>query len=250
MSFTLYMHRYHGGLLLFTVSMLAVLVTGGCWFYDVIVESGIGQHTSYVTLGLRIGIILFIASEAALFLSFFWSYIHASINPNIGCGGVWPPFAITPISPWGLPLLNTVLLLTSGATVTLAHHAIISKDLNWSIIGMGLTLVLGAIFTGVQFSEYVESPFSMQDSVYGSLFFLITGFHGAHVIIGSLALLVFFLRLVFGMQHDSIFKVDSRNHVGLEGAIWYWHFVDVVWIFVYIVIYIWGGGFDLPGLSL
>jgi len=231
----LFMHRFQGGFFCFTLSLFLLIVSSILWWRDVIREGTFeGHHTSYVQLGLKFGMILFIVSEAMLFFSFFWAFFHSSLNPSLGIGGIWPPKGITTIDPWGVPLLNTAVLLSSGATITWSHHALVYGNKKQAILGLGFTILLGVYFTFLQGMEYLEAPFSLSDSVYGSTFFMATGFHGFHVLIGSLFLMVCFVRL----YKDHFTKV---HHIGFESAAWYWHFVDVVWIFVYLFLYIWGG---------
>lgn len=231
----MYMHRYHGGAECLSFHTLCLVITMGFWWRDVVREATFeGHHTSYVQLGLKIGMILFIVSEIMFFFAFFWAFFHSSLNPNIGIGCQWPPKGITTINPWNIPLLNTFVLLSSGATVTYAHHAILYGSKRDAVIGLFATVFLGVFFTYLQYGEYVHAPFTLSDSIYGSTFFLLTGFHGFHVIIGTLFLMVCFYRLV--KNHFT-----QNHHLGFEAAAWYWHFVDVVWIFVFLLIYVWGG---------
>lgn len=231
----LYMHRYHGGFLCFAFHFVLLFLMTGLWWRDVVREATFeGHHTSYVQLGLRMGMVLFIVSEIMFFFAFFWAFFHSSLNPSVGIGCQWPPKGITTIDPWGVPLLNTFVLLSSGATVTWAHHAIIYGARKEALTGLGLTVFLGVFFTYLQFTEYLESPFSLSDSIFGTVFFMLTGFHGFHVIIGTLFLSVCLYRL-----YQSHFT--RTHHLGFEAAAWYWHFVDVVWIFVFLLVYVWGG---------
>nr|ATL23290.1 cytochrome c oxidase subunit 3 [Sympiezomias velatus] len=204
------------------------------WWRDVTRESTFqGLHTYKVTLGLRWGMILFITSEVFFFLAFFWGFLHSSLTPSIELGMNWPPKGIKTFNPLEIPLLNTLILLTSGLTVTWAHHSIMENDYKQSIQGLSLTVILGFYFTLLQAYEYIEAPFTIADSIYGSTFFMTTGLHGLHVIIGSTFLFICLMRLYF--NHFS-----STHHFGFEAAAWYWHFVDVVWLFLYILIYWWG----------
>jgi cytochrome c oxidase subunit 3 len=217
------------------------------WLWDIIIEATFeGRHTKAVQQGLRIGFILFIVSEIMFFFSFFWAFFHSSVSPSIWIGAVWPPRGIVVINPYALPLLNTVILLSSGVTVTWAHKAMATprvpineptKDgynARVSVIqGLLVTIFLGIYFTCIQLYEYQHASFSINDSVYGSIFYLITGFHGFHVLVGTIFLLVcFFRHLAYHFTRD--------HHLGFEMAIWYWHFVDIVRIFLYVFIYIWG----------
>ena len=230
----MYMHFYNGGLYLFYIGILTLLYTMYVWWRDIIREGSFeGQHTYKVQKGLRMGMILFIVSEIMFFLAFFWAFFHSSLSPVPEIGGVWPPATIEIISPWEIPLLNTLILLSSGATVTWAHHAIIAGDKKQALISLGITILLAAVFTFFQGFEYLNAPFSISDSVYGSVFYLITGFHGFHVFIGTCFLTVCLIRLYrahFTRQH----------HFGFEAAAWYWHFVDVVWLLLFITVYWWG----------
>jgi cytochrome c oxidase subunit 3 len=204
------------------------------WWRDVVREGTVlGFHTVAVTTGLKIGMILFIISEVIFFVSFFWAFFHRRLSPTAELGCSWPPVGVSALNPFQLPLLNTVVLLASGVTVTFCHHRIINKNLFNRKIGLILTIILGLYFTFLQVGEYQETRFSIADRVFGAVFFVATGFHGLHVIIGSLFLLTCLLRLY--LNHFS-----SRHHFGFEAASWYWHFVDVVWIFLYCNIYIWG----------
>lgn len=204
------------------------------WWKDIIKESTFqGNHTIKVTLIIKTGIILFITSEVIFFLSFFWAFFHSSLSPNIELGINWPPKSIKPFNPIEIPLLNTIILLSSGATITWAHHSLLNNKLKNSFKTTLLTVILGIYFTILQKWEYSESPFTIADSVYGSTFFITTGFHGLHVIIGTIFLTVTLTR---------IYKIHfSKNkHLGFEATAWYWHFVDVVWLFLYFSIYWWG----------
>lgn len=204
------------------------------WWRDIVRERTFqGQHTNKVVLGLRWGIILFIISEVFFFISFFWRFFHNSLSPRIDIGIIWPPQRINSFNPLEIPLLNTIILLTSGLTVTWAHHALIENNLNQATYGLRLTVILGIYFSILQYYEYLQAPFSISDSIYGSSFFIATGFHGLHVLIGSSFLIVCLRRLL--ILHFSI-----THHFGFEAAAWYWHFVDVVWLFLYLSIYWWG----------
>lgn len=214
----------------------AIILTLTCiqWWRDIRREGAFqGLHTKIVAKGLRWGIILFITSEVLFFFSFFWAFFHSSLAPSLEIGLQWPPTGIQAFNPFQVPLLNTIILLASGVTVTWAHHRIIENNHSQAVQGLLLTVILGLYFTALQALEYWESPFTIADSVYGSTFFLATGFHGCHVIIGTIFLLVCFLRLLNN-------QFSRRHHFGFEAAAWYWHFVDVVWLFLYISIYWWG----------
>nr|YP_010223327.1 cytochrome c oxidase subunit III [Macrohectopus branickii]UCL27459.1 cytochrome c oxidase subunit III [Macrohectopus branickii] len=216
------------------VGLLAVLLSSAQWWRDICREATFqGLHSLSVTLGLRLGMLLFILSEVLFFFSFFWAFFHSSLAPTMELGAIWPPTSVYPFNPFQTPLLNTAILLASGVTVTWAHHAA-TENLHLQVLhGLAWTVALGLYFTLLQAMEYQEAPFSLADSVYGSSFFVATGFHGVHVIVGTSFLALCLLRAL--QAHFS-----SQHHVGLEAAIWYWHFVDVVWLFLYVSIYWWG----------
>lgn len=222
------------GPLLLTLGLIITLIVILQWWRDVIRERTYqGFHTSSVTKGLRVGIILFISSEVLFFFAFFWAFFHRRLAPTPELGCTWPPTGIYPINPFSIPLLNTAVLLASGVTVTWAHHRLIEGNRTGAIQGLALTVFLGAYFTILQVGEYFEAPFTIADRVYGTTFFVATGFHGLHVLIGTTFLFVCLLRTT--LHHFS-----SGHHFGFEAAAWYWHFVDVVWIFLYLCIYWWG----------
>jgi len=230
----LYMHGYMGGDFLWKFGIGMILFMMYVWWRDIIREGTIeGQHTMRVQKGLRMGMLLFIVSEVMFFFAFFWAFFHASFNPSVALGGVWPPAFMVILDPWKVPLLNTIILLTSGATVTWAHHAIVWGSKGHAMSALLYTVALAAVFTALQAFEYVTAPFSISDSIYGSTFFMATGFHGFHVFIGTCFLTVCFFRLT--MNHFT-----REHHFGFEAAAWYWHFVDVVWLFLFAAIYIWG----------
>nr|AEP27535.1 cytochrome c oxidase subunit III [Larinus turbinatus] len=225
--------HFHESNLLFLATLTNMLIMYQ-WWRDIVRESTFqGLHTMKVTMGLRWGMILFITSEIFFFLAFFWAFFHAALSPSIELGMNWPPKGINTFNPLEIPLLNTLILLSSGLTITWAHHSIMENDYNQSLQGLTLTVILGFYFTLLQLFEYKEAPFTIADSVYGSTFFMTTGLHGLHVIIGSTFLFICLIRLYY--NHFS-----STHHFGFEAAAWYWHFVDVVWLFLYISIYWWG----------
>lgn len=229
----LYMHRFVGGWNLLITGFIVVLYTMYTWWRDIIREATFEDtHTVVVQKGLRLGMILFIASEVMFFFAFFWAFFHSSIAPAFNIGGVWPPKAVTTISTYTVPLTNTFILLSSGATVTWAHHALLAKAKRYTLVSLIFTLLLAVIFTRLQGFEYVNAPFNISDGVYGSCFYMATGFHGFHVFIGTVALFVSFVRII--LNHFT-----NHHHFGFESAIWYWHFVDVVWLFLFINVYWW-----------
>nr|YP_009164275.1 cytochrome c oxidase subunit III [Amynthas corticis]AIR76372.1 cytochrome c oxidase subunit III [Amynthas corticis] len=226
---------FHGyGMSCFLIAILLIMMSMYQWWRDVVREGTyMGHHTSPVAVGLRWGMILFITSEVMFFFAFFWAFFHSSLapTPEIGCS--WPPTGISPLNPFSVPLLNTAVLLASGVTVTWAHHSLMGGMRTNSIQALTITVMLGAYFTIPQAGEYIAAPFTIADSVYGTTFFVATGFHGLHVLIGSSFLLICLLRTL--LHHSS-----NGHHFGFEAAAWYWHFVDVVWICLYLCIYWWG----------
>ncbi|MBB4658758.1 cytochrome c oxidase subunit 3 [Parvularcula dongshanensis] len=256
------------GAWVFFVGLLGVLFTMAGWWRDVVAESMRGENTSAVVrIGLRYGMVLFILSEVMFFVAWFWAFFAGALFPDAGpaivlsdgsqmlnaeglpaylmndakfhhLGGQWPPQGVEPLAAWGLPLVNTIILLLSGTTVTWAHHAMQIGDRQGFKVGMIVTIALGAFFSCLQAVEYFEAlRFNMfafgNGSVYGATFFMATGFHGLHVIIGTLFLLVCLIR---GLRH----QFTPERHFGFEAAAWYWHFVDVVWLFLFAAIYVLG----------
>ena len=236
----------HGGSSAVVIlGFIGVLYTMFMWWRDVIKEANNGDHTPVVGIHLRYGMLMFIASEVMFFVAWFWAFFDASLFTGeaiqasrvAATGGIWPPKDVAVFDPWHLPLVNTLILLTSGTTVTWAHHALLNNDrqgLKWGLIA---TVVLGALFTCVQAYEYAHAAFAFsRDSggnIYGSTFFMATGFHGFHVLIGTIFLLVCLFRAAAG-------HFTPKQHFGFEAAAWYWHFVDVVWLFLFAAVYIWG----------
>ena len=240
MLFGIVTWAHSGSKLPFIVGVLLVLCTMALWWRDVLKESRTaGVHTPVVRLGLRYGMTLFIASEVMFFVGFFWAYFHFALYPQHVLGvehGTWPPAGIRTFDPFQLPLMNTLLLLLSGTTITWAHHALIHKDRKHLIMGLGLTIMLGLLFTTFQALEYSEAPFKFAGGgIYPSVFFLATGFHGFHVMVGTAFLIVCWFRA----RAD---QFTPERHFGFEAAAWYWHFVDVVWLFLFVAIYLWGAG--------
>lgn len=229
-----FMHGYTGGFFLFRLGFVLILFMMFCWWRDVIREATYeGQHTLAVSNGLRMGMLLFIVSEVMFFFAFFWAFFHSSFNPSPAIGGVWPPMFLSVLNPWEVPLINTIILLSSGATVTWAHHSIVYGSKLNATISLILTVVLAIIFTLLQVFEYITAPFTISDGIYGSTFYMATGFHGFHVFLGTCFLSVCLLRVY--LNHFT-----REHHFGFEAAAWYWHFVDVVWLFLFITIYWWG----------
>ena len=224
-------HKIYLRFLTFTFLLLIIYT----WWQDVTRERTFkGLHSFKTIKRLKTGIILFIISEVIFFFSFFWTFFHSSLNPVIELGYNWPPTAIQYLNYIEVPLLNSLVLLTSGVTVTISHHYILSKkNITKANLYIIITIILGLYFTILQAIEYIQTSYTLADSVYGSIFFVTTGFHGLHVIIGSSFLLVILIRILKA-------HLSNTHHVGLESSIWYWHFVDVVWLFLYTFVYWWG----------
>jgi cytochrome c oxidase subunit 3 len=220
------------------LGLLGVLATFFFWFSDIRDEANAGDHTPVVQLHHRYGMILFIASEVMFFVAWFWAFFAAALYPHQGepVGGVWPPVGIEPLDPFVYPLLNTLILLLSGTTVTWAHHALIHGDRKGFKQGLWLTIILGFLFSCLQAYEYSHATFGFAGNIYGATFYMATGFHGFHVIIGTIFLAVCLWRAYLG-------DFTPKQHFGFEAAAWYWHFVDVVWLFLFLTIYIWGSNF-------
>ena len=238
---------------LFFAGLAGVLVSMAGWWADVIKESRQGDHTPVVSIGLRYGMILFIASEVMFFAAFFWIFFEMAVFnearahiPEISnwaetaaAWSTWPPKGVEVLDAWQLPLLNTVILLLSGTTVTWAHHALQVGDRKATKIGLAITIALGVLFTAVQAYEYNHiihehlffNEEALNSGLYGSIFFMATGFHGFHVLVGTIFLTVCLLRLLAG-------QMSPEKHFGFEAAAWYWHFVDVVWLFLFAFVYV------------
>ncbi len=234
----MYMHEYAFGGWVFAVGMLGILFCMYSWWADVVREANSGDHTPVVQLHHRYGMILFIASEVMFFVAWFWAYFDASLFPSTAeaVGGVWPPEGIEVLDPFVYPLLNTLILLLSGTTVTWAHHSLIEGDRDGLKKGLWLTIILGVLFSCVQAYEYSHAAFGFAGNIYSSTFYMATGFHGFHVLVGTIFLIVCQVRAYKG-------DFTPKHHFGFEAAAWYWHFVDVVWLFLFITIYVWGSDF-------
>ena len=234
----MWMKEHPHGMWVFLSGLAATLFCMASWWVDVVREAKAGDHTPVVQLHLRYGMILFIASEVMFFVGWFWSWFDFALFPNElteVVGGQFPPKAIEAVmDPFALPLLNTLILLCSGTTVTWAHHCLIHGDRQGLKTGLWLTILLGITFTSIQAYEYWHAPFAFGGNTYGSAFYMATGFHGFHVIIGTIFLIVCLRRSYLG-------HFTPRQHFGFEAAAWYWHFVDVVWLFLFCVVYVWGG---------
>lgn len=234
MSGVLTFHGYNNSGKILIIGIILVIISMIFWWRDVISESTYqGHHTLAVQKGITIGVFLFIISEIFFFLSIFWAFFHSSLAPSCELGSNWPPLGIEPLNPFELPLLNTIILLSSGGTVTYAHHSLINGNRKSALLGLIFTIILAIIFTLFQGLEYYQAPFTISDGIYGTCFYFGTGFHGLHVIIGTLFLSVALWRLFN-------YHITNHHHLGLESSILYWHFVDIVWLFLFISIYWWG----------
>lgn len=233
-GFVMYMHLFSFGLFIFFISFLGLIVTFSLWCGDIIREAVIFRvHSTKVKQGFRYGVLLFIASEIMFFFAFFWAFFASSLSPSIWIGGQWPPIGIPFVNPMGVPLGNTLILVVSGFTITLSHAFLRTSYIEESIVSLFVTIILAFLFLFWQFIEYKTAQFHINDGIYGSVFYMTTGFHGFHVLIGTVWLIVCMFRLVNG-------HFSSNSHFGYEAAIWYWHFVDIVWIFLFLFIYCWG----------
>jgi cytochrome c oxidase subunit 3 len=205
------------------------------WFKDIITEASfLGAHTDKVQKGISLGVVLFIISEIFFFLSIFWAYFHSSLAPAVEIGSEWPPKGIEAVNASEVPTANTTILLSSGSSVTVSHHSLVDQLISWANNGSIATIYMAFFFTGLQVLEYFGVSYTITDSVFGSTFYLGTGFHGLHVIIGSFFLCV-------GAARIYAYQVTNTHHVGVESGILYWHFVDVVWLFLFGAVYYWGG---------
>jgi cytochrome c oxidase subunit 3 len=220
---------------LFFIGLALVLYVMYGWWAEMVTESAVGDHTPVVRIGLRYGFIFFIMSEIMFFVAWFWMFFKHALYPMATFSeGMWPPPSIETFDPWHLPLINTLILLCSGCAATWAHHALVHENNRKDVAtGLILAVILGVVFTAFQAYEYSHATFGFSGNIYGATFFMATGFHGAHVIIGTIFLFVCYLRLRKG-------HFTPEKHIGFEAAAWYWHFVDVVWLFLFGAIYIWG----------
>lgn len=225
-------HKHIISILLFGIFFLTLSIYQ--WRRDIVRESRIiGGHSKFFQKALKVGILLFILSEVIFFASFFWGFFHRRTVPCVEIGVTWPPFGITAINPYGIPLLNTVILLRSGISVTWRHHRLQKNNFEQRFYALVITCLLGWVFLKIQLNEYSVRSFTFADRVFGSVFFMATGFHGLHVFLGSVLLSISGFRLF-------LFHFSRNHHIGYEAAIWYWHFVDVVWLFLFCFVYFWG----------
>ena len=234
LGFVMYMHFYKNGGIVLVWGLLNILFTVSLWLRDIIREGTYeGMHTRIVQKNLKMGFASFIVTEIMFFFGFFWAFFHVSLAPAVELGCIWPPVGINPINPWRLPLLNTCLLLQSGVYITICHLYLKLGGTEKVFMYFVYTLLCGLAFTSIQIYEYIMSSFSIADSVYGATFYMLTGFHGFHVLVGSISIFVCFLRAIVG-------HFTRNHHVGFECAAWYWHSVDVVWLFSFVCVYVWG----------
>lgn len=230
----LYLHNIISTLWVVNFNIFITVVVISFWFRDIIREATFqGYHNSHVKQGLKIGMILFIISEVMFFFSFFWAFFYSSLNPTIEIGATWPPVGIVSVGPENIPTLNTMLLLLSGSFITYSHHALCANIRNEALFALIVTICLAGIFTLVQGYEYCSIQLAISDGIYGSVFFMLTGFHGFHVILGSILLLVSLYRMYYN-------HFTPTHHFGFEASIWYWHFVDIIWLLLYLSLYHWG----------
>jgi cytochrome c oxidase subunit III len=228
------LHGFHVGLKGVLLGFLGVLSVMWYWWRDVIREAVVEKaHSPIAKIGFRYGMALFISSEVMFFVAFFWAFFSASLFPSEAIGFTWPPAGVEAIKPFDLPFLMTMILLLSGCTVTWAHHAILEGKQDEATKALVITVALGLAFTGFQGFEYFHATFPFKGGIYSSAFYMATGFHGFHVLIGSLFLIVCLFRNMKG-------HFTPQSHFGFEAAAWYWHFVDVVWLFLFTAVYWWG----------
>lgn len=234
-SAVLTFHGFPMGMYLLVSSFLLLNWGMGLWFKDIITEGTYqGAHTDKVQKGISLGIVLFIISEIFFFLSIFWAYFHSALAPTVEIGSDWPPKGIEPLDALEVPTANTTILLSSGSSITVTHHSVVWRLLSWANDGSVGTLFLACFFTFLQATEYHGLSYTFADAVFGTTFFMATGFHGLHVIIGTLFLGVAVIRIF-------AYHITNTHHVGLESGILYWHFVDIVWLLLYSIVYYWGG---------
>lgn len=236
------LHDFFGGKYIFILGLIMMISCAFSWWWDIIDEGRNDKaHSFVVQKGISLGMLLFIMSEIMFFFAFFWGFFKFSIFPVDILDGVWgtaksvwPPEKITTLDPWHLPFTNTLILLLSGTTVTWAHYALLKNDQYNTVRALTYTIILGICFTLLQIIEYSHAEFKFSDGIYPSIFYMITGFHGAHVILGT----IFLATCLYRAKNGHFLK--PYNHLGFTFAAWYWHFVDVVWLFLFIFVYVWG----------
>lgn len=218
----------------FNILLLVVVLVILNWFKDVSRERDLLiEHRRLSNIFFKTGIILFITSEVIFFVSFFWCYFDFVLAVDFEIGRVWPPKGIQRINPFRVPLLNTIILLSSGVLITWSHFSILNNNWYVRVVTLIATLVLGIYFLFVQYQEYLDATYTFIRRGYGRIFFLATGFHGFHVILGCALILGSLIRIIY-------LSCDALSHYNFEFSAWYWHFVDVVWLFLFIFIYWWG----------
>jgi cytochrome c oxidase subunit 3 len=240
LGLALYFHKYAAGGTVLVVALMCLTYAASVWWRDVIRESVLGCHTSKVKEGLHLGMILFIVSEAVFFVGLLWAFLHAALMPTVDIGMAWPPVGVVPVDWTRRPSLNTVLLAASYFSANAAKHAIDQDQKQACALNLALTITLGVLFTAYQYLEYSGAAFTFSDSVFGSTFYLSTGFHGFHVIVGFLYLAV----CLFTLKSASPGKSTA-----LDLAVLYWHFVDLVWILIFTLVYVWGGALPTAGVE-
>jgi cytochrome c oxidase subunit 3 len=218
---------------MYGIVFLNIIFISYQWLKDVVREGLAGFHTQAVREGLMLGFVIFLITEVLLFASFFWAFFHSSLNPSVELA-MWPPLGVNAISCWSLPLLNSLLLLSSGFIITWAHHAFLTGNKTNTLLGMLISIILIIIFIAIQYVEYSNAEFSISDSVFGSVFFVLTGLHGLHVIAAIFLLSVSFIRVYTD-------QLTSEHCLGLDVSILYFHFTDIIWLLLYLVVYYWGG---------
>lgn len=238
-GFVITFHKYSGGLAVLISGLLTLIFVSSSWWRDIYRESAEGCHTNKVKAGLHLGLLFFIVTELMFFVGLLWASMHAALMPTVQIGQAWPPVGIVPVDWTRRPLLNSVVLATSFFSANAVKHALDTGDNKGARVNLVITILLGLIFVGFQYLEYTDAPFTFSDSAFGSTFFLTTGFHGFHVILGIIYLVV----CLFTLN-----SMGPRNSTAFDLALVYWHMVDVVWIFVFIIVYAWNG--TLPSYDI
>ena len=233
------MNAVSGGWYIVLVGAIVMTYMLFGWFGTVIRESESGKYNKQVDVSFRWSMSWFIFSEVMFFAAWFWSFFKHAMYPmgpdSPRVDGVWPPVGIETFDPFHLPLINTLILLCSGAAATWAHHALVHEENREDMkMGLWIAIALGAVFTLFQAYEYSHAAFGFSGNIYGANFFMATGFHGFHVLVGTIFLFICLMRTYRG-------HFTAKSHIGFEAAAWYWHFVDVVWLFLFFAVYIWGG---------
>jgi cytochrome c oxidase subunit 3 len=227
------MHHVENAIVIFLLGIIIIIFIASSWFMEIFREATVeGFHTLVVKKGLKSGFLLFIASEIMLFFGFFWAFFHSALSPSIELGSVWPPYGLNIIPVFDFPLFNTFILIISGFSVTWVHRGVAIGSFKEAIDGFLITIILGIFFIYLQGNEYYEATFNLEDGIYPSVFYMLTGLHGCHVIVGVVFLIVCFVSLLFN-------HYLTTHYLRLVFAIWYWHFVDIVWILLFLSLYCW-----------